>query len=99
MNATIYKTDGTNRRIQINTFVEARKMVCNFDENGVAEIVRLNNGNLFMIDQEGKLKNFPVNGRATSIAHLHEAIYPHDCIVGDAILFDSEVEFEELPYE
>lgn len=99
MNATIYSTDGTNRRIKISSFVEARKMVCNFDENGIAEIVRLNNGKLFMIDEEGKLKNYPTNKPATSIAHLNEAIYPHDYIVGDAILFDSEVEFDELPYE
>jgi hypothetical protein len=82
----------------VNSFVEARKFVCNYDPNGIGEVVRLNNGELLLIDEEGKLKNYSVNRLATSLAHLHEAIYPHDCIVGDALLFE-ENEFEELPYE
>jgi hypothetical protein len=64
----------------------------------MGELVRLNNGELFLIDEEGKLKNYAINKIATSLAHLNEAIYPHDCIVGDALLFE-ENEFEELPYE
>ena len=94
----LLKTDGTSKRIKINSFVEARSMVCNYDPNATAEVVRLNNGELMLIDEEGKLKNYPVNGQATSLAHLHESIYPHDCIVGDALILE-ENEFEELPYE
>jgi hypothetical protein len=98
MEAVLYSLDGTKRKIKVTSFIEARRMVCNFDPNGMAEVVRLNNGELLLIDEEGKLKNYSVNGLATSLAHLHEAIYPHDCIVGDALLFD-ENKFEELPYE
>jgi len=98
MEAVLYRLDGTKSKIKVNSFVEARKFVCNYDPNGTGEIVRLNNGELLLIDEEGKLKNYSVNRLATSLAHLHEAIYPHDCIVGDALLFE-ENEFEELPYE
>lgn len=98
MDATLLKTDGTKKKIRINSFVEARSIVCNYDPNATAEVVRLNNGELLFIDEEGKLKNYPINGQATGLGHLHEAIYPHDCIVGDALVLD-ENEFEELPYE
>ena len=99
MDAILYTLDGVTKKIKINSFVEARGMVCNYDPNGMGEIVRLNNGEVMLIDEEGKLKNYAVNKVATSIAHLNEALYPHDYIVGDAILFENENEFEELPYE
>jgi hypothetical protein len=98
MEAILYRLDGTKSKIRVNSFVEARKLVCNYDPNGMAEVVRLNNGEIIIIDEDGKLKNYPVNEQATSLAHLHDAIYPHDCIVGDALLFD-ENQFEDLSYE
>lgn len=98
MEAVLYSLDGTKRKIKVNSFVEARGMVCNYDPNGITEIIRLNNGELLFIDEEGKLKNYNINLLATSLAHLHEAIYPHDFIVGDVLIFD-ENQFEELPYE
>jgi hypothetical protein len=98
MEAILYRLDGTKSKIRVNSFVEARKLVCNYDPNGMAEVVRLNNGELLLIDEDGKFKNYSINKQATSLAHLYEAIYPHDCIVGDALLFD-ENQFEELPYE
>lgn len=99
MEAILYKTDGTKKKIKVTTFVEARGIVCNYDPDGLAEMVRLPDGNLFMIDEEGKNKNYPINSTATSIAHLHEAIYPHDCLVGDVLLFEDANEFEEMSYE
>jgi hypothetical protein len=99
MEAILYKVDGTEKKIKVDSFVEGRKIVCGYDANGLAEIVRLHNGTLFMIDEEGKLKKYPINEKATSIAHLNEAIYPHDCLVGDVLLFESENDFEELKYE
>lgn len=98
MDTVLYALDGTKRKIKVSSFVEARGIVCNYDPNGLAEVVRLNNGSLLLIDEEGKLKNYPINKTATDLAHLNEVIYPHDCIVGDALLFD-ENEFEDLSYE
>jgi hypothetical protein len=98
MEAVLYRLDGTRSKIKVDSFVEARKIVCNYDPNGMGEVISLNNGEIFLIDEEGKLKNYPINKIATSLAHLNEAIYPHDYIVGDALLFD-ENDFEELTYE
>lgn len=99
MDAILFSVDGTKKKIKINSFVEARGIVCNYDPNGIAEIVRLTDGNLLMIDEEGKNKNYPINTVATSIAWLHESIYPHDCLVGDVLLFEDENEFEDMSYE
>lgn len=99
MDAILFKTDGTKKKIKVNTFVEARGIVCNYDPNGLAEIVRLSSGSLFMIDEDGKSKNYPTNKIATSMAHLNEVIYPHDYIVGDVLLFEDDNEFEEMDYE
>ena len=99
MDAILLKIDGSKRKIKVSTFVEARGIVCNFDNDGLGEIVRLTGGNLFLIDEEGKLKNYPINKKATAMAHLSEAIYPHDCIVGDVLLFENENDFEEMDYE
>lgn len=98
MEAILYKTDGTKKKIKITSFVEARGIVCNYDANGIAEVIRLTDGNLFLIDEEGKLKDYPINKIATNIAHLHESIYPHDFIVGDAILFEDANEFDDMEY-
>jgi hypothetical protein len=99
MDAILFKTDGTEKKIKVTTFVEARGIVCNYDPNGLAEMVRLPDGNLFLIDEDGKSKNYPINKIATNMAHLNEAIYPHDCIVGDVLLFEDDNEFEEMDYE
>ena len=61
MEAILYRLDGTKSKIKVNTFVEARGIVCNYDANGMGEVVRLNNGELFLIDEEGKLKNYAIN--------------------------------------
>jgi hypothetical protein len=99
MDAILFKTDGTKEKIKVTTFVEARAIVCNYDPDGLAEIVRLPDGNLFLIDENGKSKNFPINKVATGMAHLNEVIYPHDYIVGDVLLFEDDNEFEEMDYE
>jgi multidrug efflux pump subunit AcrA (membrane-fusion protein) len=56
--------------------------------------------NTLLATLEGsKLKNLEINKIATSIAHLNEAIYPSDYIVGDVLLVDDIDEFDYLPYE
>jgi hypothetical protein len=99
MNVTLITTDGKKRKVTIKTFDEARQLVCNFQYNSSAEIIVIENGSFILIDEEGKLKNLQINKYATSIAHLHEVIYPHDCIVGDVLLIDDIDEFDGLPYE
>lgn len=99
MDVILYKTDGTKTKVKVNSFVEARAMVCNYDPNGLAEVVRLNDGSMLLIDEEGKLKNYPINKKATEMAHENEVIFPSDFIVGDALFFEDENTFDDLDYE
>lgn len=54
---------------------------------GDLEWVQMADGGLGMyIHEEGKIIGRPINLRATMLAHLLEAIRPHDYIAGDAVL-------------
>ena len=99
MNVTLITTDGKKRKVSINTFDEARQMVCNYIYNSPAEIIVLMDGSFILIDEEGKLKNLDVNHEATKIAHDNNSIYPSDYIVGDVLLVDDVDEFDSLPFE
>jgi len=99
MTVTLITTDGSRKKVTIKSFDEARQLVCNYQYNSPAEIVILESSTFILIDEEGKLKNLEVNKIATSLAHLNEAIYPSDCIVGDVLLIDEIDEFDSLPYE
>lgn len=99
MQVKLIRVSGEQVNINITSFVEARAIVCGMHENDTAELVSLNNGNYFLIDEEGKLKNYSINEEATEMAHEAEAIYPTDYIVGDVILITDMNEFDELPYE
>ncbi len=92
-------TDGKRRKVNINTFDEARQLVCNFQYNSSAEIIVLTNGTFIIIDEDGKLKKLEINEVATEIAHENNSIYPSDYIVGDVLLVDDVNEFDDLPYE
>jgi hypothetical protein len=99
MQVQLIRVNGEKVNINVTSFVEARAIVCGMHENDTAELISLNNGNYFLIDEEGKLKNFQVNPEATEMAHEAESIYPTDYIVGDVILITDVNEFDELPYE
>jgi hypothetical protein len=97
MEGILIEIDGTKRKVQFESFAEARAIICG-DEDCMAEIVRLEDGSLFLIDEIGKIKELPVNLIATEIAQECDAIYPHDFIVGNVLLIENERDFEELPY-
>lgn len=99
MNLTLITTDGRKRKININTFDEARQIVCNYQYNSSVEIIVLMDGSFILIDEEGKLKNLEINQIATDIAHENNCIYPSDYIVGDILLVDDVDEFDSLPFE
>lgn len=98
MEAILITTENKKRKITINTFDEARQIVCNFQNNATLELITLIDGTALLFDEEGKLKNLPFNELATKIAHENQGLYPSDYIVGDVILID-ENEFDALPYE
>jgi hypothetical protein len=99
MNVILITTDGERKRVNINTFCEARKLVCSLQYDSPAEIIVLSDGTFMLIDEEGKFKNLQINEVATEIAHENNSIYPSDNIVGDVLLVDNANEFDELPYE
>ena len=99
MKAELILIDGTKKKVAINTFDEARQLVCNFGYNAPLEILYLQNGKALLIDEEGKLKNLEMNPKATQIAHEEEGIYPSDYICGDVILIHDVDEFDALLFE
>ena len=53
---------------------------------GYVQLVYLSNDDIMVIDEEGKLKNKPVNPQATIQATRDKAIFNNDWIAGDAII-------------
>lgn len=99
MNVILITIDGNKKKVNINTFDEARRLVCNYKHNSPAEVIVLTDGTFILMDEEGKLKNLEINELATEIAHKNNSIYPSDCIVGDVLLIDDVDEFDLLPYK
>lgn len=99
MNVTLINTEGKKRKVNVNTFDEARQLVCDFQYDSSIEIIVLNDGTFMMIDENGKSKNSDLNETATKIAHDNNSIFPSDYIVGDILLVDDIDEFDSLPYE
>ena len=99
MQVQLILVSGEQVNINVTSFTEARAIVSNMEENATAEIISLNNGSYFLIDGDGKLKNYLTNYEATEMAHEAEIIYPTDFIVGDVILISDINEFDDLPYE
>lgn len=57
---------------------------------GMIDIIRLSQGKIFVINDEGKFM-FGRNNVATIMAKVDRAIFPDDYIAGDVILCDSEM--------
>ena len=98
MKGKLITTEGNESTVNFKTFLQATKIICGSEEDNLLQAVFLDN-RIMLIDEEGKLKNLSINKIATCIAHLNESIYPHDCIVGNAIIIDDVNEYDSLPYE
>lgn len=81
INANGAKTEVTPKSGNSFTLEELQEYV-----GGYIEIVRLSDKFLMVVNEEGKLLNLPFNSEATDIARQHKAIYPHDMIVGNALI-------------
>ena len=57
------------------------------------EIIELRGEGFLLVDEEGKLKGFPINEEATAMAVRAGALFIGDFIVGNAIFLTNE-EFE-----
>jgi hypothetical protein len=80
--ATLIKQDGTREEItpangKKFTLVEMQTLV-----GGYIEMAQTNDGQYLVIDEEGKIKGKDINQVASAMYRF----FPHDYIVGDAIL-------------
>lgn len=98
MEALLINIEGKQRKINIDTFDQARQIVCDFDSNSSIQIIVLSDGTAMLMNENGKLKNFAINENATNLAHEKSGIYPSDYIVGDVLIVDLD-EFDCLDYE
>ncbi len=55
---------------------------------GYIETIRLLDGRVMVLNEEGKLKGLPVNHMATSVAGA--SIFTHDVLVGDVLVCESK---------
>ncbi len=74
--ATIIHSDGTEEKVSpVNgndfSLEEVQKIV-----GGYIEVVGLSDGNILVLNEEGKLYGLAENPKATAIAHEHKALFP-----------------------
>lgn len=86
--AQILKTNGSWENVQPAngtdfTLEEVRAVV-----GGYVELVRLWDGRLMLINEEGKLYGLPLNAEATRLFLVERDSY--DVIVGDALVCDND---------
>lgn len=80
--AKIIKTDGTEEILNDLSLESMQKAV-----GGYIEVVSFPQSKfLFVCDEEGKLKGYPFNAKATELAHSAMALSPDDVLVGDVIV-------------
>lgn len=89
--ATIIYPDGREEKVSPangNDFSleEVQKIV-----GGYIEVVGLSDGNILVLNEEGKLYGLAENPKATAIAHEHKALFPHDYMVGNVLMCCSDM--------
>lgn len=92
MEAKIYKESGRVARVFPQNGTDFTLRELQGIVGGYIELVHLGNGNVMVINEEAKGKiGTVINMSATRIAREHQAIWAHDCIVGDALVCPSEM--------
>lgn len=92
MEAKIYKQSGSVARVFPQNGTDFALHELQSIVGGYIELVRLGNGNVMVINEEAKGKiGTTINVSATRIARERQAIWAHDCIVGDALVCPSEM--------
>lgn len=86
--ATMYRADGAVEALQPPNGVNWELAELQTLVGGYIEVVVTHDGKYLVIDEEGKLKQKPVNAEATKLYRYGA----HDPIVGDAIVIDTNLE-------
>lgn len=92
MEAKIYKQSGRVARVSPSNGTDFTLRELQSIVGGNIELVRLGGGNVMVINEEAKgMMGTVINVSATRIAREHQAIWAHDCIVGDALVCPSQM--------
>lgn len=92
MEAKIYKQSGRVARVFPQNGTDFTLRELQSIVGGYIELVRLGNDNVMVINEEAKgMMGTVINVSATRIAREHQAIWVHDCIVGDALVCPSQM--------
>lgn len=91
--AYLYRTDDTREKVTPKGEKFSLDELYELLKCELIEVVRLTPSINMIIDEEGKFTKSEINGAATFVAHVVEAIQPDDFIVGDVIVCNTE-EFE-----
>ena len=83
--AKLVKADGTVTTVEYTGKEVGLKKLQEL-VGGYIEIITLQDGCMFVIDEDGKGKSKPINSIATIAAH--GAIMDGDCIVGDVVYLE-----------
>ena len=86
--ATIYKTTGEVIEVSPKNGTDFSLEELQAIVGGYIEVVSLRDGRLICVDEEGKLKGYERNHKATDV--FRAAIRTNDFIVGDALVCDVE---------
>lgn len=81
--AKIIKVDGTESELQDVSLESLKKAV-----GGWIQIVPTNDGRLLILDEEGKLKDKPVNMKGTKLTR--GIVDDYDLIVGDVVVANND---------
>lgn len=86
--AKLYKTSGETLDVEPRNGTDFQYDELNSFVGGLIEIIWLNNEDLMVVNEEGKLKDLPFNEKATE---LYGSIFGEstDFIVGDALICKS----------
>lgn len=86
---TIIKVDGTIQDVTPKNGLDYHlDELKEFIGGGWIEIIPLGSKQVMVLDEEGKLKKFKENGKATAIARPY--IFRDDYIVGDVLVCDRD---------
>lgn len=81
--ATVIEVNGTKMELTDFSLKTLQRVV-----GGYIEVVHLKEGGLMVLDEEGKLKDKPINQIATDMTR--EILAPSDVIVGDVVILSKE---------
>lgn len=86
----IIHSDGTMTAVKPKDFKKFTLEELQSYVGGYIEVINLSANKALVVNEEGKLHNLPVNKIATALAQYCNAIFPTDCIVGDAVVIENK---------